>query len=131
LGGGSAVAAGATVALHELPLEDGHCDTAVASLVLCSVPDPPGALAELRRVLRSGGQLRFFEHIRSEHPAQARVQTWLDRCGVWPRIGGGCHCARDTVAAIKVAGFHIERLEHVTIGPAWGVTNPYVVGIAT
>jgi ubiquinone/menaquinone biosynthesis C-methylase UbiE len=115
----------------ELPLEDESCDSAVASLVLCSVPDPPRALAELRRVLRPGGQLRFFEHVRSERPAQARVQTWLDRSGLWPRIGGGCHCARDTVAVIKAAGFRIERLEHVTVGPPWGPTNPYIVGIAT
>jgi ubiquinone/menaquinone biosynthesis C-methylase UbiE len=115
----------------ELPLQDKCCDTAVASLVLCTVPDPARALAELRRVLRPGGQLRFFEHVRSDNPAKARVQTWLDRSGVWPRLGGGCHCARDTVDAIKTAGFRVERLEHVTVGPAWGVTNPYVLGVAT
>jgi ubiquinone/menaquinone biosynthesis C-methylase UbiE len=115
----------------ELPLEDGCCDTAIASLVLCSVPNPPRALAELRRVLRPGGQLRFFEHVRSDNPAKARVQTWLDRSGVWSRLGGGCHCARDTVDAIKAAGFRVERLEHVTVGPALGPTNPYVVGVAT
>jgi ubiquinone/menaquinone biosynthesis C-methylase UbiE len=115
----------------ELPLADGCCDTAIASLVLCSVPNPPRALAELRRVLRPGGQLRFFEHVRSDNPAKARVQTWLDRSGVWSRLGGGCHCARDTVDAIEAAGFRVERLEHVTVGPAWGPTNPYVVGVAT
>jgi ubiquinone/menaquinone biosynthesis C-methylase UbiE len=115
----------------ELPVEDNCCDTAVASLVLCSVPDPPRALAELRRVLRPGGEPRFFEHVRSDDPTRARVQTWLDRSGVWPGLGGGCHCARDTVGAVKAAGFHIERLEHVTIGPTWVVTNPYVVGVAT
>jgi len=123
------VSVGAGVA-DELALEDGCCDTAVASLVLCTVPDQPRALAELRRVLRAGGHLRFFEHIRSDRPAKARVQTWLDRSGVWPRLGGGCHCARDTVGAIKAAGFRVERLEHVTIGPAWVPTNPYVVGVA-
>jgi hypothetical protein len=105
----------------QLPLEDNCCDTAVASLVLCTVPDPPRALAELR----------FFEHVRSDDPTKARVQTWLQRSGVWPALGGGCHCARDTVSAIKAAGFHIERLEHVTVGPAWGPTNPYAVRTAT
>jgi ubiquinone/menaquinone biosynthesis C-methylase UbiE len=124
------VSAGDGVA-DELPLEDRCCETAVASRVLCTVPDPPRALAEMRRVLRPGGQLRFFEHVRSDNPAKARVQTWLDRSGVWPRLGGGCHCARDTVDAIKAAGFRVERLEHVTVGPAWGVTNPHVVGLAT
>jgi ubiquinone/menaquinone biosynthesis C-methylase UbiE len=115
----------------DLPLEDGCCDTAIASLVLCSVANPPRALAELRRVLRPGGQLRFFEHVRSDNPAKARVQTWMDRSGVWSRLGGGCHCARDTVDAIEAAGFRVERLEHVTVGPGWVVTNPYVVGVAT
>ena len=62
---------------------------------------------------------------------RARVQRWLERSGVWPALGGGCHCACDTVGAVKAAGFHIERIEHVTIGPAWVVTNPYVLGIAT
>jgi ubiquinone/menaquinone biosynthesis C-methylase UbiE len=124
------VSAGDGVA-DELPLEDRCCETAVASLVLCTVPDPPRALAEMRRVLRPGGQLRFFEHVRSDNPTKARVQPWLDRSGVWPRLGGGCHCARDTVDAIKAAGFRVERLEHVTVGPAWGVTNPHVVGLAT
>jgi SAM-dependent methyltransferase len=115
----------------DLPLGDGSCDTTVASLVLCTVPDPQGVLAELRRVLRPGGQLRFFEHVRSDKPTKARVQTCLDRSGAWPRLGGGCHLARDTLSAIKAAGFHIERLQHVTVGPAWGPTNPYVVGLAT
>jgi ubiquinone/menaquinone biosynthesis C-methylase UbiE len=116
---------------EELPLEDGSCDTAVASLVLCTVVDPPRALAELRRVLRPGGQLRFLEHIRSDRPAKARVQTWLDHSGVWPRLGGGCHCARDTVGAINAAGFRVERLQQVAIGPAWAHTNPLVVGVAS
>jgi SAM-dependent methyltransferase len=115
----------------ELPFENGSCDTVVASLVLCTVPDPLGALIELRRVLRPGGQLRFFEHVRSDQRAKARVQTWIDRSGVWSRFGGGCHCARDTVDAIKAAGFRVERLEHVTVGPPWGPTNPYVLGVAT
>jgi ubiquinone/menaquinone biosynthesis C-methylase UbiE len=115
----------------ELPLDEGTVDTAVASLVLCTVPDPPRALAELRRVLLPGGQLRFFEHVRSDNPTKARVQGWLDRSGVWPRLAGGWHCSRDTVAAIEAAGFDVDRLERVTVGPSWGVTNPHVVGLAT
>ena len=95
---------------EELALEDSSCDTAVASLVLCTVPDALGALIELRHVLRPGGQLRFFEHVRSDNPTKARVQTWLDRSGAWPRLAGGCHLARDTLSAIKAAGFHVERL---------------------
>jgi ubiquinone/menaquinone biosynthesis C-methylase UbiE len=52
----------AGVADH-LPIEDESVDTAVASLVLCSVPDQDHALAELHRVIRPGGELRFYEHV--------------------------------------------------------------------
>ena len=46
-----------------LALADGEMDAAVASLVLCSVPDQARALAELHRVLRPGAELRFYEHV--------------------------------------------------------------------
>jgi SAM-dependent methyltransferase len=114
-----------------LPLEDATVDAAVASLVLCTVPDPARALAELRRVLRPGGELRFFEHVRSDRPRKARIEQRLDSSGVWPHIGGGCHCARDTLAAIQAAGFRIERMRSLDVGPSWLHTNPHVLGMAT
>jgi ubiquinone/menaquinone biosynthesis C-methylase UbiE len=85
---------------ESLPVADGSCDGAVVSLVLCSVPDVPGALAELMRVLKPGGRLRFFEHVRSDRPATYAVQRMLDAT-VWPFLGGGCHCGRDTGAGLK------------------------------
>lgn len=113
-----------------LPLEERDFDAAIASLVLCTVPDPSQALAELRRVLKPGGELRFLEHVRSDRPRKARLQDRLDRSGIWPRVGGGCHCARDTVAAIDAAGFHIERSRTLDFGPSWVITNPHVLGVA-
>lgn len=113
-----------------LPLEDESFDAAVASLVLCTVPSPPSALAELRRVLRTGGELRFLEHVLSQSPRKARIQERLDSSGVWPRLGGGCHCARHTVAAIEAAGFEIERARSFALGPSWMHTNPHVIGVA-
>ncbi|GAA2392804.1 class I SAM-dependent methyltransferase [Streptomyces glaucosporus] len=89
---------------EELPADDGEFDAAVVSLVLCSVRDPERALAELRRVLRPGGGLRFYEHVRAEGAAGFLLQRALDRT-VWPRLFGGCHTGRDTVAAIGAAGF--------------------------
>jgi SAM-dependent methyltransferase len=113
-----------------LPVAAAEFDAAVASLVLCTVPDQAGAMAELRRALKPGGELRFFEHVRSDRPRKARVQQRLDRFGIWPLVAGGCHCARDSVAALEAAGFRVERVRSVTLDPPWMAANPYVVGIA-
>jgi SAM-dependent methyltransferase len=95
----------------ELPLEDGSADAAVASLVLCSVPEQPRALAEIRRVLRPAGELRFYEHVIPRCQPKRLLLQALDRSGIWPAIAGGCHPARDTTAAIMQAGFDIEQIE--------------------
>ena len=87
-----------------LPADDASFDAAVACLVLCNVPDQAHALAELRRVLRLGGELlRFYEHVRSDRPVLALSQRAVD-WAFWPRAFGGCHTARDTPAAIQAAG---------------------------
>ena len=81
-------AAVAITVLHglaeQLPVEDGYCDAAGASLMLCSVPDQAVALAELRRVLRPQGELRFYEHVLSHDPRIARTQHFVDRT-FWPK----------------------------------------------
>ena len=130
-------AAGATVRVSvregvaaPLPPTLGGFDAAVASLVLCTVPDPALALGELRRVLGPSGELRFLEHVRSERPRKARMQKRLDRWGIQPCLVGGCHCARDTVEAIRAAGFHVERVRSIDVGPSWTPTNPHVLGMA-
>jgi ubiquinone/menaquinone biosynthesis C-methylase UbiE len=114
-----------------LPAEPSDFDAAVTSVVLCSVADPVRALAELRRVLRPGGELRFLEHVRSDEPPDAKVQQLLDRSGIWPLAAGGCHCARETVATIEAAGFRVACIRSLALGPSWLHTNPWVLGRAT
>jgi ubiquinone/menaquinone biosynthesis C-methylase UbiE len=113
-----------------LPFKSSSFDAAVASLVLCSVPDLEAALMELRRVLKDGGELRFLEHVRADEPAKARLQVVLDRAGIWPLLGGGCHCSRSTVGAITAAGFRVHDCESLAFGPSWWITNPHVLGAA-
>ncbi|HUO70646.1 MAG TPA: class I SAM-dependent methyltransferase [Solirubrobacteraceae bacterium] len=100
----------------DLPAEDGSFDAAVACLVLCTVPDQGHALTELRRVLRPGGELRFYEHVLSDHATLAVSQRVMDRM-FWPRTFGGCHTARDTPAAIADAGFEIEHQRRMWVNP--------------
>jgi SAM-dependent methyltransferase len=88
-----------------LPAADGTFDAAVCSLVLCSLPDVSPALSEVRRVLKHGGELRFYEHGRAEgRRGMMRVQRALDGT-VWPHLFGGCHTGRDPVGEIGAAGF--------------------------
>jgi ubiquinone/menaquinone biosynthesis C-methylase UbiE len=115
----------------DLPLDDASVDAAVASLVLCSVPDQHRALAELHRVLRPGGELRFYEHVVPRcQPKRALLQA-ADHSGLWPRIAGGCHPARDTTAAIERAGFEIQTVERLMFAASrLKPSVPHILGVA-
>jgi ubiquinone/menaquinone biosynthesis C-methylase UbiE len=93
---------------EKLPLEDQSFDTVVMTFTLCSIPDVGAALLEIRRVLKSEGELLFAEHGRAPDPDVIR---WQDRITpVWKRIGGGCHLNRKVDDLIQAAGFRLERL---------------------
>jgi ubiquinone/menaquinone biosynthesis C-methylase UbiE len=115
----------------ELPIGDGELDAAVASLVLCSVPDQARALGEIRRVVRPGGELRFYEHVVAGRQPQRAILQLADRSGLWPKLAGGCHPARDTGAAIAAAGFEIESCKRFPFSPgALQPGIPHILGVA-
>ncbi|GAA4236384.1 SAM-dependent methyltransferase [Streptosporangium album] len=99
-------------ALTRLPVPDASCDAVVCSLVLCCAARPETALSEVRRVLRPGGELRFYEHRRSGNPVVALIESVSTP--LWARLCGGCHPARDIVAVIDRAGFQIDRLDRLS-----------------
>jgi SAM-dependent methyltransferase len=114
-----------------LPADDGTVDAVVATLVLCTVPDQRSALAEIVRVLRPGGRLHFWEHVRAERPGLAKIQRLVDAT-IWPVVGGGCHTGRDTLAAIEAVGLtleHVERFRFPDPGPTMPA-SPQVIGTA-
>lgn len=113
-----------------LPADDESFDAAVASLVLCSVSDQARALAELWRVIRPGGELRFYEHVVARHRVAAGLQRLADMT-IWPRLLGGCHLARNTLAAIQRAGFVVESCQRFRFTQAWPVPPiPHILGVA-
>jgi ubiquinone/menaquinone biosynthesis C-methylase UbiE len=111
-----------------LPAEDESFDAAITGRVLCSVPDQGAALAEIRRVLRPGGELRFYEHVVATRQGTARAQQAADRL-FWTRTFGGCHTSRDTVGEIERAGFEVERIRRFS-NRAGAFAAPTVIGVA-
>jgi ubiquinone/menaquinone biosynthesis C-methylase UbiE len=112
-----------------LPFADASFDTAVFTLVLCTVPDPKAALAEAARVLRPGGRMLFIEHVRSENAGTARWQDRLEK--PWRFLGDGCHCNRDTVATIEASPLTVDDVTQAELPKAPPIVRPLVRGSAT
>jgi len=116
---------------EHLPVADGSVDAVVAAGVLCSVRDPGAVLAEVKRALRPGGELRFYEHVVARNRRLAGLQRLLDAT-VWPRLFGDCHTARDAEETLQAAGFTIEARERFSFRPTLLATPvaPRILGRA-
>ncbi|HUJ25559.1 MAG TPA: methyltransferase domain-containing protein [Myxococcales bacterium] len=90
-----------------LPFPDAAFDAVVVCLCLCSIPDAASALAEARRVLRPGGELRLLEHVRPPGSVLGPLFDWLTPA--WRRISGGCHLDRRTGELVAAAGFETTK----------------------
>ncbi|MGK5550340.1 methyltransferase domain-containing protein [Actinomadura kijaniata] len=115
---------------EDLDLDDASFDVAVASLVLCSVRNPVRALAEIRRVLRPGGELRYYEHVRHRDPGGVRFQRYADL--LWPYLAAGCRTSRPTDEWIARSGFTVLRERRFSFPPSRlpNPAAPHVIGIA-
>jgi ubiquinone/menaquinone biosynthesis C-methylase UbiE len=113
---------------EQLPVPAETFDCVVSTLVLCTVPDPARALAEVRRVLKGRGQFLFIEHVRSEDPGLARWQDRLRRPWAW--FAHGCQCNRNTLETIRSAGFAVSKLECLELPKAPPICRPLVIGNA-
>lgn len=116
-------------AVEQLSEPDASFDAVVSSLVLCSVTTVPRALAEIRRVLRPGGELVFLEHVAAhDNPRRLRWQRRVEP--IWRRVAGNCHLTRDTERAILDAGFEIEHIERESVRKVVPLVRPSIRGRA-
>ena len=96
---------------ESLPFEDASVDAVVASTVLCSVQSVQQTLAEFRRVLKRGGNLRLLEHVRSEYWPEGLLMDLLNP--VWLSINkAGCNWNRQSVEAVRAAGFRVTSIKN-------------------
>jgi ubiquinone/menaquinone biosynthesis C-methylase UbiE len=116
---------------EHLPVAEHSVDAVVVAGVLCSVTDPVAVLAEVKRVLRPDGELRFYEHVAARNPRLASLQRLLDAT-LWPRLFGDCHTARDTEKTLQAAGFAIETRDRFSFRPTLLATPvaPRILGRA-
>jgi ubiquinone/menaquinone biosynthesis C-methylase UbiE len=113
---------------ERLPFPDDAFDTVVSTLVLCTVPEPDRALAEIRRVLKPGGSLLFIEHVRSDSERLARWQDRLAR--PWAAFASGCQCNRNTLELVEASGMRLADVDRRKWGGMPHVVRPLAIGSA-
>lgn len=112
---------------EQLPFADASFDAVVATLVLCSIPNPAQALAEFARVLKPDGKLYFFEHVAAQNSIGRFVQNVANP--LWQIAEAGCQINRETATLIEKAGFKFETLEWAKV--LGFPVNPQIWGVAS
>ena len=113
---------------ERLPFPDDAFDTVVSTLVLCTVPRPDRALAEIRRVLKPGGALLFIEHVRSDVEGWGRWQDRLAR--PWAAFASGCRCNRNTLDLLEASGMRAAEVSRSKWSGMPRLVRPLAIGSA-
>jgi phosphatidylethanolamine/phosphatidyl-N-methylethanolamine N-methyltransferase len=92
---------------QRLAFSDDTFDTAVATFVFCSVPDPCLGLRELGRVVKTGGDIWLLEHVRLNRPVSGRIMDLLNPFVV--RVMGA-NINRRTVENVRAAGLVVDEV---------------------
>jgi SAM-dependent methyltransferase len=94
---------------QRLPFDDDTFDAALTTFTMCTIPDLPAALAEVRRVVRDRGTVHFLEH--GTAPDES-VRTWQRRLEpIQRRVAGGCHLTRDIPGSFADAGLTVTSID--------------------
>jgi len=95
---------------EKMPFNDASFDSVVSTITLCSIPNLPAALLEIKRVLRPGGQFIFLDHGLSSDEQVAKIQRFLNP--VQKLIGAGCQIIVPIKEEILRAGFQIQSCQN-------------------
>ena len=101
---------------ESIPLENNCADTVVMTYTLCTIPDAPAALDEVRRILKPGGKLIFCEHGQAPDKSVERWQTRINP--FWKKLAGGCNLNRPIPRLLEASGFKSRDMQTMYL-PGW------------